>query len=129
MAHSGQDYGHYTDNTMSTQVDTVRDMPYTDHTKLVEGVVRQIEARSTFLLRRLNPKLKEPSDRQIAALIGVRHGTWANWIAGDQPSIKRLCTVADRLGCQVWELLHPNPEELHRDLSALARYRKAEKDH
>lgn len=83
--------------------------------ELTDRVLKQIHDRA------IKKWGYEPrSDRDLCKKIGVWDNTYRAWVTGTSaPRIDTLQTVAKNLGCEVWELLHPDPFRLHAALEKL----------
>jgi len=79
----------------------------------------------------LTLKEKSPeSDRELAHYLGLAANTVGNWFpkSGEKPAtnarVDKLAIVANKLNCEVWQLLHPDIQSLQRDLDRLESIRR-----
>jgi transcriptional regulator with XRE-family HTH domain len=124
MGPHSQDSARLSCNTLREQGDTLAGVPKEDYRKLIERFMEAVETRA---VKKWGKDVQD-NDSELSRKLGVAPNSVGNWAEGKQPSLKRMAQVANSLGTEVWKLLHPDIEQLEKDLKALARYRKAEKE-
>lgn len=121
-----QNSEHSALRSLSESSDTIRDV-LTSH-QLYEALNRNLDK---FMERR-----QIASVNQLGVKSNVAPNTiwgWKNLSSKDPtktkayPRLDLLERVAEKLNCEIWELFHPNIEQLRRDLAQLQAYRDASK--
>jgi hypothetical protein len=70
---------------------------------------------------------REPSDYELARDMGFSRENFRNWIAANNwIGTEQLNKMATFLRCQPWELLHPDPLKLRRQIRAMKLFRDSD---
>jgi transcriptional regulator with XRE-family HTH domain len=113
--------------------------PTLNKLRMQGGTVRSMKKKrvqfaelNDLLLSRIKEQAREtygfdPADNRLGVDSKVAPNTLRNWASGKSPQLDRLLKIANHLGCEVWELLHPDIYKLRADLEELESIHEAQK--